>query len=600
MKKRLIILSLIALTSKSAFAQEEVLITANRAPLPEESITEDYEVITKEEIKKYGLTSVGDVLKYVSGVFISSNGGFGQPTSVFVQGLGSEKVLVMINGVPVYDPSTPHASTNFNYLDLSNVERIEIIKGAQGALYGSDAIAGVINIITRKPKGKEVSTSLEGGKYKTFKEDLYFGLPLKRGFLALNFTNFKTNGFSATNSKSSSYEPDNDGYRYKTGWLSFGYEPTDWLRLKGDLKVKGASVDFDANSPGYPTPKAKNTYDNFFTDLKLDVTLSERFAVSATFGNNKDYRNTPYGTYDGIVRYASIQPTYYLLDNLFITGGVNYRQEIAEFGSQASAHLRSGFIEVHGSYGKLVATGALRRDLHSTFGGKTTYKISLGYTLSKTSTSFKAQYGTGFRAPSLYELYAPYYGNRELKPESSEGYSLGISQKLPFLPLKVSLTYFKNRVWNLIDMPWWQRVYTYKNYNKAITEGAEVKSSLRLTEGVSLYGSYTHLRAKDYNPITKSWERLARRPKFSYTLGFKGRMSRVSFSTWLLHYSDREDGNHTLGGFTTYNCYLSYPVNEKVKIYLKGYNLTDKKYELAYGYNTMGRALFVGTTFTFR
>ncbi len=600
MRKRLIVLSLIALTGKSALAQEEVLITANRVPLPEESITEDYKVITREEIKKYGLTSIADLLKYVSGVFISSNGGFGQPTSVFVQGLGSEKVLVMVNGVPVYDPSTPKASANFNYIDLSNVERIEIIKGPQGALYGSEAIAGVINIITRKPKKREASLSVEGGKYKTFKENLYFGLPLKEGYLAFSLTNFKTNGFSATNSKSSAYEPDNDGYRYKTGWLSFGYEPTDWLRLKGDLKVKGASVDFDANYPSYSIPKAKNTYDNLFTDLKLDATLSERFAVSATFGNNRDYRNTPYGVYDGIVRYASIQPTYYLFDNLFITGGVNYRQEVAEFGSQASAHLRSGFIEVHGSYGNLVATGALRRDLHSTFGGKTTYKLSLGYTLSKTLTTFKAQYGTGFRAPSLYELYAPRYGNRELKPENSEGYSLGISQKLPFLPLKVSLTYFKNRVWNLIDMPWWQGIYTYKNYNKAITEGAEVKGSLRLTEGVSLYGSYTHLRAKDYNPATNSWERLARRPKFSYTLGLKGKIGKVNLSTWLLHYSDREDGSHTLGGFTTYNCYLSYPVNEKVKIYLKGYNLTDKKYELAYGYNTMGRALFVGTTFTFR
>ncbi|WP_456455005.1 TonB-dependent receptor plug domain-containing protein [Thermovibrio sp.] len=600
MRKKLLVLSLTVLAGKSAFAQEDVLITANRVPLPQESITEDYAVITKEEIKKYGLTSIADLLKYVSGVFIASNGGFGQPTSVFVQGLSSDKVLVMINGVPVYDPSTPHASANFNYIDLSNVERIEVIKGPQGALYGSDAIAGVINIITRKPKEKEVSLSLEGGKYKTFKESLYSGFPLKKGFLAFNFTNFKTNGFSATNSKSPVYEPDNDGYRYKTGWFSFGYEPTDWLRLKGDVKVKGASVDFDANYPGYSIPKAKSTYDNFFTDLKLDATLSEKLAVSATFGNNRDYRGTPYGNYDGVVRYLSVQPIYYLFDNLFITGGVNYRQEVAEFGSRASAHLKSGFVEVHGSYGSLVATGALRRDLHSTFGGKTTYKVSLGYTLRKTSTSFKAQYGTGFRAPSLYELYAPYYGNQELKPEKSEGYGFGISQKLPFLPLKVSLNYFKNRVWNLIDMPWWQGVYTYKNYNRAITEGVEVKGSLKLTNQLSLYGSYTHLRAKEFNPATNSWERLDRRPKFSYTLGFKGKLSKVNFSAWLLHYSDREDAGHTLGGFTTYNCYLSYSLTKKTKVYLKGYNLTDKKYELAYGYNTMGRALFVGTTFTFR
>jgi len=592
MRKSLFALSLLLLTGV-AKAGQDVVITANRVQVPAEAVTEDYAVVTGKEIRKYGLTSIADVLKYVAGVHISSNGGPGQTTSLFMLGLPSKHILVMVNGAPVYDPTTPSGTTNFEWLDLSNIDRIEVIKGPQGALYGSDAIAGVINIITKKPARSHFRFSSEAGKYLTFKERVEGAQVLKDGFLSFTFTNFKTAGFSATNSKSHFYEPDNDGFRYKTGWFSWGYRPAGWLKLSGNLKVKGGSVDFDAT----PYTNAKTSYNNFFTDLKADATLTDRLGLSLTASHNREDRETPWGLYRGIVRYFSLQPVYYLTDSTFVTGGVNYRQEKARFSNSASAHLKSAFLELHTSLYGMTATAAVRRDLHSRFGGKTTYKISAGYLFKPTGTKLRAQYGTGFRAPSLYELY----GNEELKAETSEGWSAGIDQKIPYLNGKVSITYFKNHVWNLIDMPWWQGVYTYKNYNRAITEGAEVKARVNLLENLALFGNYTHLRAKDYNPTTGSWERLARRPKFSYTVGLDGKLRKFSASVWALHYSDREDGNgKTLGGFTTLNCYLSYRLRNGLELYARGVNLTDKKYELAYGYNTMGRALFVGATYTFR
>ena len=256
-------------------------------------------------------------------------------------------------------------------------------------------------------------------------------------------------------------------------------------------------------------------------------------------------------------------------------------------------------MELHYSFKGLSLTAAARRDFHSEFGSKSTYKVSGGYTFS-TGTCLKASYGTGFKAPSLYQLYGPWVSNEELKAETSEGYTLSLSQKLSPLKGKVSISYFKNRVWNLIDMPWWQGIYTYTNYNKAVTEGAELKFNLKLMKGLELFGNYTHLRAKDFNPNTGSWERLARRPEFTYTVGFNEKLGKLELSAWALHYSDREDSNgKTLGGFTTYNCYASYEVAKGVKLFAKGVNLTDKRYQLAYGYNAMGRALFVGSSFTF-
>jgi len=513
-------------------------------------------------------------------------------------GLPSKHVLVMVNGAPVYDPSTPAGTANFEWLDLSNVERIEVVKGPQGALYGSDAIAGVINVITRKPKESSFKLSGEAGKYLTFKEKATGALALKDGFLSFTFTNFKTNGFSAANEKSPVYEPDDDGFRYRTGWLSWGYQPADWLKLTGDFKVKGGSVDFD--SMPY-VPDAKTSYDDFFTDLKADATITDSLGLTLTASHNKENRNTPWGLYRGIVRYFSLQPIYYLTDSTFITGGVNYRQEKAQFSDRASAHLKSAFLEFHASLYGITATAAVRRDLHSEYGGKTTYKLSAGYLFEPTGTKVRAQYGTGFRAPSLYQLYGPWVGNQELKAETSEGWSAGVDQELPYLKGKVSITYFKNRVWNLIDMPWWQGIYTYTNYNRAITEGAEVDAKVKVLENLTLFGNYTHLRAKDYDPTTGSWERLARRPEFSYTVGVEGKFMGVKASLWALHYSDREDANgETLGGFTTLNCYASYRFKNGVEVYAKGFNLTDEDYELAYGYNTMGRALFVGASYSFR
>ncbi|WP_457677626.1 TonB-dependent receptor domain-containing protein [Thermovibrio sp.] len=584
-------------TASTAYG-EDLLITANRVPVPQEAITEDAAVITKEEIKKFGLTSVADVLKYASGITVSSNGGFGQPTNLFMLGLPGKHILVMVNGVPVYDPSTPSGTANFNWIDLSNIERIEVVKGPQGALYGSDAIAGVINIITKKPKEREFKATLLGGKYKTFKERVYGGLPLENGYLSFTFENFKTNGFNATTKENTLlYEPDNDGFRYKTGWFSYGWQPTDRVRITGDLKVKQGSVDYDA---GKYFPNAKSDYENFFTDLKVDTFITDKFSITATFGHNGEYRSYSYGRYAGVLRSVSLQPIYYLSDNLFITGGFNYRQEKADFSTKASAHLRSAFLELHGQYKDAIGTVAVRRDSHSQFGCKTTYKVSAGYLIKELGTKLRAQYGTGFRAPSLYELYS-YYGNPGLRAETSEGWNFGVDQKLPFFNGSFSITYFKNRVWNLIDMPWWQGVYKYENYNKAITEGAEVKAAVKVCKEVELFGNYTHLRAKDFNPSKKTWEKLPRRPKFSYTLGFNSKLGKVKFSAWALHYSDREDSSgKTLGGFTTYNCYASYSLKENFNLFAKAYNLTNKKYQLAYGYNTLGRSLFVGATYAFK
>ena len=602
MRRTLLLLSLALLSASPAFPEENtVTVTATRVEVPVDAVGDDVTVITRDEIERYGFTSITDVLKYMTGISFSSNGGPGQVESIYMLGLESKHVLVMVNGVPVYDPSLIGSETNFSYIDLSNVERIEIIKGPQGAIYGSDAVAGVINIITKSPRKTHFSASFEGGKYKTFKENLYSGLKLDGGYLSVSFENFKTNGFSATNSDSPRYESDRDGYRYKTGWFSFGYRPTDTLKISGDIKVKEGSVDYDES---FTPQNDKTDYSNFFADLKVKKVVTDSLLVDVTAGHNREFRDyTGYGPYTGIVRYLSVQPVYYLNDSTFLTGGVNYRQEVADFENHASAHLRSFFAEIHTDLYGAGLTAAVRRDLHSQFGAKTTYKLSAAYNLSATGTTFKAQYGTGFKAPSLYQLFGLFGSNPDLKPETSEGWSVGTVQKLPFSGIKGSLgvTYFKNHVWNLIDWDYAATNPSYVNYGKELSEGLELTAKVSPFRWLTLFGNYAHLRAKKYDRTIGEWSKLPRRPKFTYTLGFNFSYEKLSFSARALHYSDRNDSNgKNLGGFTTLNCYASYKLNNRVKLYAKGVNLTDKKYELAYGYNTMGRALFLGATISFK
>ena len=175
MRRKLFVLSLLLISGASAEEVPEVQVTATRVEVPVEHVGDDVDIITQEEIKKYGFTSIADVLKYVAGVHISSNGGFGQPTSVYMLGLPSKHILVMIDGVPVNDPSIGESYANFAYIDLNNVERIEVLKGAQGALYGSEAIAGVINIITKNLRKMSLSLGLKVESIK----------PLKRTFTLL-------------------------------------------------------------------------------------------------------------------------------------------------------------------------------------------------------------------------------------------------------------------------------------------------------------------------------------------------------------------------------------------------------------------------------
>jgi vitamin B12 transporter len=434
-RKKLLVLSLLLISGVSAEEVPEVQVTATRVEVPVEHVGDDVDIITQEEIKKYGFTSIADVLKYVAGVHISSNGGWGKQTSVFMLGLDSRDILVLVDGIPVNDPSNPSGAANFEWLDLSNVERIEVLKGSQSSLYGSEAVAGVINIITKRPKKSKFSIDIEGGKYKTFKEKIYSTLKLQSGYFTFSGENFKTNGFSATNKKVGQYifNPDNDPFHYTTGTVSFGYSLNENVRLTGSLLLKGGYNEYD---------EGRTDYDRYFANLGAEILSSENLLWEVKLANNEEVRKESWGGYyNGITRYLLVSPTYFFSEKTFLKGGFAYRQGKAGAVSfpnvnNKSYFIRSLFLEGHTEFYGLNLTAVARIDDHKEFGSHGTYKVSAAYSLDFTGTTFKAQYGTGFKAPTLSQLYGYYQspttvGNPDLDPEKSEGWTLGVVQKIP-------------------------------------------------------------------------------------------------------------------------------------------------------------------------
>ncbi len=617
MRRTLLLLSLALLSVSPAFPEENtVTVTATRVEVPVDAVGDDVEVITKEEIEEKGFTSIADVLREIAGVHISNLGGPGKQTSVFLQGLDPKYILVLVDGIPVNDPSSPSNAANFEWLDLSNVERIEVLKGSQSSLYGSEAIGGVINIITKEPRKNYLRANFETGKYSTFKENLSGATVTKNGYVGFSVENFKTLGFSATNEKSGSwtYNPDHDPFHYTTGQVFFGYRPSERFKLKGTTLVKEGYVNYDSgNNP------ARTNYSRLFNSLSAELAATESLLLEFKLGNNRERREdiNSYPYFEGVTRYVSASSTYFLYGNSFLKGGASYRYEIARSNSYPSVdnkrtYIKSVFLEGHTEIAGTALTAVVREDKHQTFGSRTTYKFSAAHRIRATGTVLKAQYGTGFKAPTVTQLYGYYSsswgtlkGNPDLDPEKSEGWTLGLSQEL-LGKGSFSVNYFKNRIWNVINTVFKGTYQTYENADRVVTEGAELKLNISLTENLSLFGSYTHLRAKEKK--NGNWKELERRPKESYTAGLRLKTGKFSFTTWFDHYGRRKDTDWSTGttrkvtidGFTTFNCYASYKLNNRVKLYAKGVNLTDKKYELAYGYNTMGRALFLGATVSFK
>lgn len=615
--------------------QHEIVVTATRLETPAREIASSVTVLTREKLEQSKKATVIEALQEVLGVSIIQNGPPGAAASVFIRGANSEHTLILMDGVELNDPISPSRSFDLAHLTLDNVERIEILRGPQSTLYGSDALGGVVNIITKKGQGKpKFSLSSVAGSYGTIITSAGINGSTKRMQYSLGTSYFRSDGFSAA---SANYEgnEEKDGYRNLTIWGRLGFRLSDNLDVDLILRTLNTQIDID-NAGGAQGDDPNNVQDynalfikaeirnlmlNNRWELKLGLSLVDYDRQHENPTDEAHLLDSDNGFFKSKLFKIDWQNNFFLHETNTFTLGIDYQREQgeSEYNSDGiwgpfSSIFPSRRAHVTGFYlqdqirlaNQFFATVGLRLDDHSQFGSALTYRFAPAFFIEATQTKFRATYGTAFKSPSLYQLYAPGtllgpIGNAELNPEKSIGWDIGVEQQLLGEKVLLAVTYFYNDYKDLINFDFLQG---YMNIGKAESKGTEILIQARPFDDMSFNATYTRTEAKDKDTDTD----LLRRPKqkFSASLNYNfqkkaninltfiriGEQDDMDFSTW-------PSTRLTLPSYSLLNAAVSFNFASNFQIFFRMDNIFNEEYEMVKGYGTPGFSVYGGVNLTF-
>jgi vitamin B12 transporter len=645
-KKILFFAFAVALLSLSLFSEEEakkppsslqyeIVVTATRLEIPAKEVASSVTVITREDLDRMKKTTVIEVLQDVLGIATIQNGPAGSAASVFIRGVNSEHTLMLMDGVELNDPISPSRSYDLSHLTLENIERIEIIRGPQSTLYGSDAIGGIINIITRKGHGKpRIRFSTQGGSYGNLSVNTEISGSSDKIHYSLGASYLQTEGFSAA-SESYQGNEEKDGYKNLSLSGRFGYRASDNLDFDFTVRALNTKTDIDNFGGAFgDDPNNTQDYKSYFLKGQMRTLLlknrwEQKLGISVV-KNDRQHENLPdishpfdseRGHFKSKLIKIDWQNNLYLHETNTLTFGIDYQKEQgeSEYHSEGiwvpfSSIFPLQKARITGYYlqdqirlaQQFFATAGVRLDYHSQLGPTITYRLAPAHFIQKTGTKLKATYGTGFKSPSLYQLYAPAtawgpIGNKDLKPEKSTGWDMGVEQFLFNEKLLLGVTYFHNSYKNLIDFDFLQG---YINIGKAESKGAEFYLQARLTDALLLRTTFTRLEAKDKitgNP-------LLRRPKEKFTTSLNyAFLRRGNVHLSFIYTEKRYDKDFStwpyplvsLPGYSLFNASFSFDLHSNVQLFGRLDNLFDKEYENILGYGTPGFSAFAGVKILF-
>jgi len=615
--------------------QYDIVVTATRLETPAKEVASSVTIITREDLEKMKKSTVLEVLREVLGVTIIQNGGTGAAASMSLRGANSEHTLILMDGVELNDPISPSRSYDLAHFLLDNIERIEILRGPQSTLYGSDAIGGVVNIITKKGSGKPRFTLLTcGGSYNTLSTEAGIRGSTEKINYSLGLSHVLTKGISAASTAYPANE-ERDGYQNLTFSGRVGLTPSDNLEIDLILRSINTKADIDNFGGAYgDDPNNTQDYKSLFFKGQIRTLFFrnrwEQILGLSLVQNDRQHQNLPDISHPFDSEKGHFKSKLFKMDwqnNLFLhetntlTFGIDHQQEQGEseydfedfWGSYSSifplqqARLTGFYIQdqirlAH----QFFATAGVRLDRHSQFGLALTYRLAPAYYLEKTGTKLKATLGTGFKSPSLYQLYAPAtsfgpIGNRNLKPEKSTGWDIGIEQFLLDSKVLLGVTYFHNDFRDLIDFDFAQG---YLNIGKAESKGAEFYLQAQPMDKLQLLTSYMKLEAEDKETGT----RLLRRPEHKFTANLNySFLKNGNVRLCFIHIGQRDDKDFsawpypqiTLPSYTLLNAAFSFDLSSNIQVFARLDNLFNQEYEDILGYGTPGFSFFGGVKLDF-
>ena len=598
---RLAVLNLALAAAFPALAQsqlKDVVVTATRVAQPLTDVVSDVSIIDREQIERSGATGLADLLVRLPGVEFARNGGPGSTTSLFLRGAATNHTAVLIDGMRV-DTQSGSGGATWEAIPLAQIDRIEVLRGPAGAIYGSDTIAGVVQIFTRKGEGAfKPYLGLGLGNQRTAKLDAGFSGAHEGFDYAFGLAREASEGFSAKVDNN----PDFDGYLNHSANARLGLQLTPGQRLEASVLDSWSDSRYDAAFIYDPTtPIDDHSLHHLQTvGLNWQSRWNEAYSSRVGFSESKDYyetRPSPYQT-ETQVRSYLWQNEYRVGSQLF-TAALERREDSLENTSttpKATDRSQNGIALGYGlSSGAHTLQLNARHDDDSEFGGKDNGSVAYAYAFAPNWRA-TASAGTAFRAPTLYQRFSA-YGQAGLKPESSRNLDLGLRYAKG--SRNFSAVLYQNRVSDLITFgaagPCVSSYGCYANTKRAMLEGLTLSGSEKLG-AFNLRASLDLQNPRDLD----SGKQLARRARQHATLGVDTRLAgwnlgaETQLSGRRYDYNWNESVTYPLGGYSLFNLYASTEVGKDLTLLARIDNLTDKAYTLANDYNTAGRTFYVG------
>lgn len=629
--KRLFIFGISFLSFVSASAQsdstkilDEVVVTATKAPVKQSETGKVVNIITRQELDRSFGKSLSEVLNQLPGIMI--NGADNTPgtnQTIYTRGASSSNTLILLDGMPLFDASGIGNEFDLNNFALDNIERIEVLKGSQSTLYGSDAVAGVINLISKKGEKKplNVNVDLSAGSYDTYKGAVSLGGSNGKGqTYFLSYNKITSKGFSSAHDTTGKANFERDGFEQDLFQLNYTVKPfaktsvrvfgkysnnhsdidagpfaddRDYV-LKNNNTVLGTSVDYHLNNGFIRFQYNYNQYNRNLLDDSTDIGGFSKFQK---------------GNYKGTSHFAEIFTNLKLASNIELLAGVDYRSNftdqlymyLPDYGSPATPI--SGESEQYSGYASLNVKAAKgfnmelgsRWNHHSIYGTNYTSSINPFYLINNKYKIY-ASISSGYRVPSLYQLYSE-YGNKDLKPENTLSYEAGVqyfNEKV-----KASITGFKRDGKDVFLFYTDPVTYAgkYLNGDKQNDYGIEAEAAFQLHKKLSASLNYTFVDGKittQNNGKDSSYFNLYKRPKNTLNL----RVNYHPIQDLTMTVSLRAVGKsfepvymakpYELKGYYTIGFYAGYSINKMVSIFADLQNITDQDYFVTRGYNSKG------------
>lgn len=579
---------------------ETVVVTANRLPQSQHSTLSNVDVISRQEIEQSQAKSLPDVLQRLTGVQISQNGGRGQLASLYIRGTGPSQVLVLMDGVRL--ARSAKSSVDFNQIPLSYVDHIEYVRGAKASLYGSEAIGGVTNIITvarSRQQGTNVNIGLGSLDYKQIGGSTGVATS-ENGQLNVAVSHEADDGYNVHPIPGIN-DGDKHGFKSNNGLVGYTHDVTEQLSLFANGRLFKNTYQYDSSFGSHKYMEAEKddqswTLGGEFHGQQYHSLLQFNYQQQ----KQSDYqqslgKESASATRDRVTQsVAKWSNSFAVNQGLTVAGGIDWRQagyKNLQTNREFTRDNTAVYALIVAELDRLRLEASGRMDDNEAFGQDETYNIAAGYQLMP-ELALRASYGTGIKAPNLYELYDPKYGNKALTPEASKSYEVGLFGRMNIIDW--SITGYDTRISNLLSYD--PTTYVSKNIDgQSHIKGIEVEANLST-------GIVDHQLSVDIkSPKDKEGHQLVRRSRQIYKWNTTTHFDDIDWVVSYMWFSRRptSTAHVDLASYALVNTSMNYYVTNKVTLSGRIANVFDKEYATAAGYPAAERAYYMNMSYQF-